>query len=192
MDRIDDEPVRFFLRHRAQIEEWAGLVAEARRLAAQALNSVGEHLAADPPAGADVATVDDGNYDARRLYRPSWVGDDGRPVAAIGVGWSPMSVDFRAGSCWIGVWRGLRDEPDAVVDELRASLAKPAEVLGLKSKGWRQWPLYRSAPGPAGEFWDDLGPWLSEIERLVRWVWDGVADDIDVIVARARDAGVSG
>jgi hypothetical protein len=49
IDRIDDEPVRFFLRHRAQIEEWANLVSEAKQIAQRAMTTVGDRLAEKSP-----------------------------------------------------------------------------------------------------------------------------------------------
>ena len=38
--------------------------------------------------------------------------------------------------------------------------------------------------GPSGEFWDDLRPWLKELEDAVRTVWAGIADDIELILHR--------
>ena len=183
IDRIEDEPVRFFLRHRAQIEAWAALVSEAKQIAHQAMITVGDRLAENPPAGAEIFAGDDGGYDARLLYRPDWLGDDGRPMAAVGIGWHPTRVDFKPGSSWIGVWRGQRDGPDPLVDLLRSSLAELAAALELKDED-SQWPLYRYAPGPSGEFWDDLRPWLKELEDAVRTVWARTADDIELILHR--------
>lgn len=186
INRIEDEPLRFFLRHRAQIEEWAALAGEAKRLAHQVMIAVGDRLAERPPAGSEVMAGEEGGYRSWLLYRPEWVGQDGQPIAAVGIVWSGKAVDFRKGDSWIGVWRGLRDKPDPLIDVLRSSLAPAAENLGLKSKGWPEWPLYRSAPAPTGEFWDDLRPWLDQLERSVRSVWELTAEDIDVIVRRLR------
>ena len=33
MNRIEDEPIKFYLEHRARITEWAGLEAEVRKFA---------------------------------------------------------------------------------------------------------------------------------------------------------------
>ena len=60
IDRIEDEPVRFFLRHRAQIEAWAALESETRQVAHQAMTTVGDRLAENPPAGAEILAGDDG------------------------------------------------------------------------------------------------------------------------------------
>lgn len=184
IDRIEDEPVRFFLRHRAQIEAWAALESETRQVAHQAMTTVGDRLAENPPAGTEVLAGDDGGYDARLLYRPDWRGDDGRPMAAVGIGWHPTRVDFKPGYIWIGVWRGQRDDADPLVDLLRSSLTERAAAPELKNKGWKQWPLYKFAPGPSGEFWDDLQPWLKELEDAVRTVWAGAADEIELILHR--------
>ena len=97
IDRIEDEPVRFFLRHRAQIEAWATLDSEPKQLAHQAMSTLGDRLAENPPADAEVLVGDDGGYDARLLYRLDWRGDDGRPMAAVGIGWHPNRVDFKRG-----------------------------------------------------------------------------------------------
>lgn len=185
-----DEPVRVYLRHRAQIEEWAALAGEAKRIAHQAMTTVGDRLAESPPGGAEALAGDDGNYDARLLYRLDWLGDDGQPIAAVGLGWSPSSVDFKPGSSWVGIWRGQRDHPDPLVDALRSSLAGTAAGLGLKSKGWAQWPLYGSAPGPRGEFWDNLRPWLDEVEGLVRSVWERLADEVEATLEAMRRGDV--
>ena len=182
IDRIEDEPVRFFLRHRAQIEAWAALESETKQVAHRAMTTVGDRLAENPPPGAEILIGDDGGYDARLLYRPDWRSDDGRPLAAVGIGWPPKSVDFTQGRCWIGVWRGQRDDADPLVDLLRSSLSEVAAVLELKNKGWSQWPLWRWGPGPSGEFWDDLRPWLEELENAVRAVWVRTADQIEPIL----------
>ena len=181
--RIEDEPVRFFLRHRAQIEEWAALESETRQVAHQVMTAVGDRLAENPPAGTEILPGDDRGFDARLLYRPDWRGDDGRPMAAVGIGWDPTKVDFKPGYSWIGVWRGRRDNPDPLVDLLQSSLAERAAALKLTRKD-SQWPLWRHAPGPSGEFWDDLQPWLKELEDEVRTVWARTADDIELILHR--------
>ena len=182
IDRIEDEPVRFFLRHRAQIEAWAALESETKQLAHRALTTVGDRLAEDPPAGAEILAGDDGGYDARRLYRPEWLDDDGRPIAAVGIVWNPTKVDFTSSHCWIGVWRGQRDQPDPFVDLLQSSLTEPVAALELKNTGWKQWPLYKAAPAPSGDFWDNLRPWLEVLDEQVRTVWARTADEIERIL----------
>jgi hypothetical protein len=182
IDRIEDEPVRFFLRHRSQIEAWAALASETRQVAHQAMMAVGERLSENPPAGAEVLAGDDGGYDARLLYRPDWRGEGGNPMAAVGIGWHPMRVDFKPGLCWIGIWRGQQAEADPLATLLRASLAESAAALELKNKGWQQWPMYKSAPGPTGEFWDDLRPWVEDLAETLRTVWDRTADEIGGIL----------
>lgn len=181
IDRIEEKPVRFFLQHRAQIEEWAALKSETRQAAHQAMTTVGNRLAENPPAGTEILVGDDGGLDARLLYRPGWRGDDGRPMAAVGIGWDPNKVDFEAGYSWIGVWRGRRDIPDPIVDLLQSSLAESAAALRLTRKA-PDWPLYKQASGPSGEFWNDLRPWLKELEDEVRTVWARTADDIERVL----------
>lgn len=184
--RIEDEPVRFFLRNRTQIEEWAALAVEAKQLAHKVMTAVGGQLAERPPAGAEVIAGEEGGYGGWLLARPDWLGEDGRPIAAVGIAWSLKAVDFRRGNSWIGIWRGERDQPDPVADALRSSLADAAQELGLRNKGWPRWPMYRTAPGPTGEFWDDLRPWLDELESSVRSVWERTAEEIDVIARQFR------
>jgi len=147
-----------------------------------AVATVGDRLAANPPAGAEILAGDDGGYDARLLYRPEWRDNDGRPKAAVGIGWHPTKVDFTPSRCWIGVWRGQRDDPDPFVDLLRSSLTEPAAALELNNRGWKQWPLWNHAPAPSGEFWDDLRPWLKELEDEVHRVWERIADEIELIL----------
>ena len=90
IDRIEDEPVRFFLRHRAQIEAWAALKSATKQVAHQAMTTVGNRLAENPPAGTEILAGDDASgQDARLLYRPDWQGDDSRPMAAVGIGVAP-------------------------------------------------------------------------------------------------------
>jgi hypothetical protein len=183
IDRIDDEPVRFFLRHRAQIEAWAGLVSEAKQYAHQAMTTVGDRLAENPPNDAEIFAAAEGSHDTRLLYRPDWLGEDARPTAAVGIGWYPTRVDFKPASCWIGIWRGQRDAPDPLVDLLRLSLTEIAAELELKKSDDPRWPLYRwEANGPSGEFWDDLRPWIKELEEAVRTVWAHTADEIEQIL----------
>jgi hypothetical protein len=183
IDKIEDEPVRFYLQHRAQIEAWAALKDETSKAAHQAMTTVGDRLAENRPAGTEILTGDDGGFDARLLYRPDWRGDDGRPMAAVGIGWDPAKIDFDAEFSWIGVWRGRgRAYPDPLVEVLQSSLAERAEGLKLTRKS-ADWPLFKNAFGPRGEFWwDDLRPWLKELEDAVLTVWAGTADDIEFIL----------
>jgi hypothetical protein len=183
IDRIEGEPVRFFLRHRAQIEAWAALESETKQVAHQAMTTVGDRLADDLPEGAEILAGDDGGLDARLLYRPDWQGNDGRPMAAVGIGWHPNKVDFTPSSCWIGIWRGLRGDPDPFVDLLQSSLTETAAALELNKRG-KDWPLYKWGSGPSGEFWDDLRPWLKELEGAVRTVWARTANDIELTLHR--------
>ncbi len=183
IERIEDEPVRFFLRHRAQIEEWAALVSEAKQIALQAMTTVGDRIAESPPAGAEILFGDEGAFDARLLYRPEWLDGDGHPMAAVGIGWHTREVDFTPSPrCWIGVWRGRRDDPDPFIELLQSSLAEPAAALGLNKRDSTLWLLYKYPPGPSGEFWDDLRPWLKELEDEVHRVWERIADEIDLVL----------
>lgn len=44
MKRIEDEPIKFYLEHRARIREWAGLEAEVRKFADRFYGSLKDDL----------------------------------------------------------------------------------------------------------------------------------------------------
>lgn len=94
IDRIDDEPVQFYFRHRAQIEEWAGLAKAAQATTRAILDTLSMRLQERHPANASVLTGVDGPYQRVAFYREEWrnseLGD--LPLIGLGMGWNPATV----------------------------------------------------------------------------------------------------
>jgi hypothetical protein len=195
MDRVNDEPIRFYFEHRELIEQWAALEKPAREVVREILRDIAVRISDEAPADARVFSGDDGGYTMVAYWRQAWSGDDGRPRLAIGIAWPPSRVSLHPGTGerpWVGIWRGQTTKDDPLVAAVRGRLA--SEPFSIATS-WTWWPLYRYLEPPSGPFWDDLEPWNQAVVDCVHDTWNRFADCVDsalLLVGRGRrdEAGV--
>jgi hypothetical protein len=164
MDAIESEPVRLYLEHRVLIEQWAALKPEVQRVTSEAIADVTAELLHTPPfAGLPALMTDPSGYGITAWHRPRWIGDDGVPQLAIGVGWGVNKPSFyeQGSQPWVGIWRG---QPKG--DELAARARQAAEPLlgelGYRRSTWDLWPVYGWVPLAEGAVWEDLTTWNAQ------------------------------
>ena len=173
MERIDDEPIRFYYEHRELIEEWAALAKPARELIKVIVGDIADRVETEAPTEVEVLAGDDGGYAVAAYWRPHWAGPDGRPRLAVGLGWAPSRLSLHAAGGerpWVGVWRGPgANNADPYITQLRQEIG---DLRKGYNTGWPWWPLYRYVDPPLGAFWDDLTPWNQAVLDSVRIAWD--------------------
>ena len=95
MKRIEDERVRFYLRHRTQIEEWAAIADDVPEVAHRFLKTVGRDVKAlSKQLDVRYWSVDTA-FPKRFLVHPDWVRSKDVPAIAIGLEWRRADVSFR-------------------------------------------------------------------------------------------------
>ncbi|MCC7137668.1 MAG: hypothetical protein IT460_04490 [Planctomycetes bacterium] len=184
---LDDERVRFYLRHAEQIEAWAALrvdVAEAVHAWLARLAEPLEGIASE--AGPDVRTFartdDDTTYPKLFLRREHWPMKDGSPTVAIGLEWQRTKTTFRGGSLpYVGV-RASKGEP--VGAALRASEAFSQLRRARRDKSSDWWAAWAEVPCPDG-FPDARDAARDALVSAIRSAWQAYAPLVDAALRGA-------
>lgn len=188
---IDDERVRFYLRHRAQLEEWQALRTEAATAIDEWLSALKPDVEAAVEAlGGDlqlVSLVDDGSYPSVDLRRPWWQGaEKAEADVQVGLQWARRKSLLGPDSApYVGV-RSNRDT--AIGTALREDQEFQRIRRDRKDKNTQWWPAFSYvlpvAPFPeqAEEYRRSLVEWL-----LAAWsIYSPVIDRV-VNATAARD-----
>lgn len=108
MTELGDDRVQFYFRHKDQIDEWAGLIAEARSATHEFLHGLLEDLSAlASDLGIDDAEPEDlevsrgGVLLLRKAHWPRL--HDGRPEIGIGLGWERGALPVGANTPYTGL-----------------------------------------------------------------------------------------
>ena len=195
MNRIDDERIKFYLKHQQRIDEWAALSREVPSLAHRFLCSCQDDIEAlagelgpDLPVHAHLES----DYPKLLLYRPAWHPQNTHheasipPRIGIGIEWRHKDVTFSCheSSAYAGVWVDCGNDAgrhfrDKAVSAFRAAglLKEPRRNLATS---W--WPSYKWVPAD-GEYWDDLSLYRQQLVDSVRDCWLKFAPTIDRLVA---------
>lgn len=150
---LDDERVRFYFRHRDQIEQWAALRSEAAAAMDEWLEQLGpdiEELALE--LGSDVRVRSwvgpEFQYPAYRMVREGWgFGDVDEPPACVSLEWVRGRVTMRGNAA---PYVGLRSSKGS---ELGAKLRASGERTRVARNDQRSsWWLGYGYVLPASEF----------------------------------------
>lgn len=176
-----DERVRFYLRHRQQIEEWAALRSEATSAIDAWLGEMGSDVA-DLDLGADVelqvVRADEQAYPAFRFTRTTW----GRAphVLSVGLEWQRgKTVLSDASAPYVGV-RAPQSEPIGVALRAHEALTETRSRRRDRASIW--WPAYCYVPAPIA-FPEGADEYRQSLLAQLRSVWDAYAPLIDLVVA---------
>lgn len=186
MISIDDERVRFYLKHQKLIEEWARLAEPACSEATKFLESCGEDiqtLCADLGEAVTVhQLLDDPSWPRIFLVRPAWQLTEREPLVGIGLEWNRRNVSFAGRS---RVYTGMRVAISAERGrELRDRLKERVGAMRGKHgyTASASWPAWRYVPPPDGEYWDDLTPYRNQLIESVRSAWNLFAPEVDALL----------
>ena len=177
MNRIDDEPIRFYLEHQDRIKEWAALEAEVREFADRFYRSLKTDLETALRSGSvkddDVELFfhEEGNWPGLALRRQSWPKGDEDPDVRLE--WNRRHVCFAAdGDLWVGV--RAKGYGEIITREACPSFPDRAS--------W--WPVRVTIGGPSGRFWegDGLKEYRHRVVDRVLSAWNDLAPLVDEAV----------
>jgi hypothetical protein len=191
MDRIDDERIRFYLKHQELIETWASVRKDAREVTHEFFLSLTDDLGERAAGlGGDLAVWrNEKIYSKVGLYRPGWDGED-EPVVQVCLEWHKQAT-FTTGTRFVGV-RASYGNADGkslrpyLGDTLRG--IRDAAGFGRSSN---HWPAYQPVLEPDGEFWNDLGDYRNGLLDTIESAWVSFSEPIQHAVAEWRASGTN-
>lgn len=190
MAELDDERIRFYLRHRDQIEAWAGLRAET----GVAIDALLERLSDEVEGlvtelGDDVVltpTIDGDAYPRFLLQRDGWGCGPAGPRVAVTLEWV-RGKTFLAGTAspYVGVRFALTDDATRLVrNDFRDATQTIRSRRSDKATPW--WPCLGYVPAD-GPFWDDFDAYREKLMRALRSAWEEYAGAVDEVLRAERE-----
>ena len=179
MNRIEDEPTRFYLEHEALIREWAGLEAGVRKFADRFYRSLEGDLAAALRSGriADDAVesffMEYPSYRGLVLRRHDWPKRSEDPDVRLE--WKRERVRFSDGDLICGV--------RTKVERYRQPFTKETCPDYRGQNVW--WPAYANVDPPVGRFWegDNLKDYRDRLVETLLDAWKDLAPLVDEAVS---------
>lgn len=175
MNRIEDERIKFYLEHEAQIREWAELGAEVSRFVDRFYCSLKDDLDAalrngEIPDDDVEAFLDAGNWPGISLRQQGWPKGDEDPVVRLE--WSRKSAGFPP-HAWLIC--GVRTS----VKRYRLPFTKEARPNYPRHTPW--WPACKDVEPPAGRFWegDNLLEYRNHLVETIIKAWKDLAPLVD-------------
>ena len=174
MNRIDDEPIRFYLEHQDRIREWADLEAEVCEFADRFYRSLRTDLDTALKSGrlkdddVELFFHEEGNWPGIALRRQSWPKADEDPDVRLQ--WDRKDVCFAPDDLYVGV-RAKRHRDVFTREACPNYPGKP--------DSW--WPVWRTIRGPSGRFWegDGLKEYRHRVVDTVLSAWNDLAPLVD-------------
>ncbi len=184
MNRIEDEPVKFYLEHEAQIREWAALEFEVVKFADRFYRSLKGDIDAALRAGriADEGVEsfihEVGDWPGLGFRRQDWPKGDDDPDVRLE--WNCKSTRFSPGGHLVC---GVRTN----AERYRQPFAKERCPAYPRRSGW--WPAYARVDPPVGRFWegDNLKGYRERLVETLLSAWRDLAPLVDEAVSRSVD-----
>ena len=187
MKQIKDERIKFYLKHRQQIEEWAKIKESVHKFAHEFYANLFEHLRDEAQKSetfdhVDIKIVINGGSEnpSIRFRRCNWPEAEGGP--RLDLAWWKAKVDFLGRNVWCGIRvdQGTCYRP--VLDKTRGECP---EVYRRYDK-W--YPMYRYIDPPGKDFWEDskLEEYGNSVIKTVLKAWCDLALLVDKAVAGPR------
>ena len=181
MNRIEDERIKFYLEHEAQIREWADLEAEVCKFADRFYRS----LKGDLDAALRSGRIDDdgvevflagGDWPRLGLRRQDWPEGDEEPDVSLE--WSRKSSGFpRHAGKSRSPYCGVRTS----VKEYKVHFPKEVRPYYQQSPGW---PAWRYVDPPDDGFWEgeNLKQYRDDLVETILTAWKDLAPLVDEAV----------
>lgn len=181
---INDERVRFYLRNRERIEEWAALRKQATAAVdgwLTDLHPAVTELAAGLGAQLNPRIDPDNEWPTFQLVRPSWpLHVSGEPIACVALQWHRGYVTLGSGEPpYVGVYCR---SAEALGAQLRASEAVKTARQALNHKMTTLWLAYGYVlPGP--EVPESFDAYRDSLMTELARAWRTYAPLIDAAIA---------
>lgn len=187
---IEDQRVRFYLDHFAQIEEWAALRKEAVSLLHEAFLTLADSIVTALDGRQDLlvrtADLEEGGYPRVILERPDWRGS-GEDTAPYGIAleWE-RAVLNRQGQLLLYV--GVRGNPD------HPRYAATSDMVREAARGWKRtlgtgwggtspvWPCFRWIRPSPGQPFDEVAL-MTEAQQQLSWLQDQLSNQLSDRIA---------
>jgi len=183
---LEDERIRFYLRHRDQIEQWASLRGEAAAALDEWLLSLRPHIeaqAAELDASVVVRCFDDPDFawPSFRLFRREWnVTDDGHQQPCVALEWGRGKTNLRGVNApCIGV-RAHRDDRRGSELRAREEFKRARTGRADSTALWFAAYAYRL---PSRPFPEDEEAYRTELVDALRGAWETYAPIIDTLTS---------
>jgi hypothetical protein len=184
---LDDDRIRFYFKHREQIEQWAALRTEAAAAVDEWMEQLGRPLEAlaselGPDVRVVVITAPEAAYPSFRLVREAWGLDAAGPLACVALEWVRGRTTMRGGQTpYVGLrsWKGRE-----MGIKLRAMEDLKKVRLKRKDKLSEYWPGYAYV-APIGAFPEASETYRDELVAAVRNAWEAYAGFVDLAVREA-------
>lgn len=179
MNRIEDEPIKFYLEHEAQIREWAALEADVVKFADRFYRSLKGDIDAALRSGriADEGVEslfrEEGDWPGFALRRQDWPKGDKDPDVRLE--WDRRRALFsREGHLYCGV--------RTMNEHYRWPFTKEKPQGYPKQNSW--WPAYAYVDPPVGRFWegDNLKRYRERLVETLLDAWRNLAPLVDKAV----------
>ena len=179
MNRIEDEPIKFYLEHEAQIREWAALEADVVKFADRFYRSLKGDIDAALRAGriADEGVEsffrEEGDWPGLGFRRQDWPQDSEDPDVRLE--WNRRSARFSPGGNLVC---GVRTNKE----RYRRPFTKERRPAYPRQSSW--WPAYVHVDPPAGRFWegDNLKGYRERLVETLLDAWRNLAPLVDEAV----------
>lgn len=191
MADLTDERVRFWFRHREQIQTWAALSQDA----AVAVDGLLDALADDVDElarelGVAMKADLESNESCFMLFRESWGMDQERPGASIAFGWyRDKTLIVQSKLPWVGPRFDLevahmRDCRDRFRDLAARVRDERGDQPGNGSG--EPWPCYRYLPAD-GPFWEDFAGYRRTALSAIRSAWEAYSEPMGKVLAEQAE-----
>jgi len=190
-DPLADERLRFFLEHRALIEQWAALGKEVRAAVCETLEGLTPEVEALAlTLGDDVSS---GFYETDRqwpriaLVRQAWPQEIDEPAVAVAFEWWTRGVNPADGNA---PYVGIRVRDPAGGGKAYMDALKP--IAKQRFDGYKvsaSWPAFKQLLAREGlDWWRDVPAWRAEMLDGFRAAWQELSPAIDEVVSTRLQA----
>lgn len=181
---MNDPKAAFYFRHRAAIEEWAGLRIPARAAFSEGLASA--LTVFGPDEVADASSFDDqhGGWRKIGLTSPQWAAL-GWPLAVV-LGWNESTIldPSKHEFPFIGVFltNGEEDRRD-LSKVIAGALKDDARQLHWKGQQEDAYPVWTHVPQPTADL--SMSAWVGACHQALRTAWQELSPAISQFVRSA-------
>ena len=181
-----DEPLRFFLKRRKQLEQWIDIGKDEPAAVDRLMRRLAASLSEAVPADRHLITkiLADGT-DAAGWRRGTWPVADGADGILVTLWWTQKSRFEGAPDAGPGVGLYL---PASLPDQHRRQItdglaANPPDGYTFAPND-PHWPLWMPVPA-TGRFWDDLAIYRADLSSVLEHTWDICAPLVDNLSERS-------